>query len=230
MKVQREEISRPGLGTQRRTTAFVIRAEDFRWTGLRSTLEDLRDVSVVGETADWREALDLIGKRHPDAIFAPAEVRGTSIVVLAQQLRDSNPESKIIVLSKETNGDLQAALGRATVSGYLLWDDIDPTVLHYGLAAVVYAGLRIASPAAVEELLAAPEGHTHPRSRPPRLTEREWIVLMSLLADQTEKETAEALNLPLRTVQATVGALKRKLGARTLFTLGMRAHASGFRA
>jgi two-component system nitrate/nitrite response regulator NarL len=157
-----------------------------------------------------------IRQHHPDVIFAPVKLDGASIIPLLGHIHSCYPEIKVIVLGDELDHDELLPLGRVGIDGYLLWSGLDSLVLHRSLAAVLEAGLRVGSPAAVEAIMTPPTPKTV-------LTPLELAVLRHMVAGLAQHEIAEAEHVSLRTVERTIDTLKEKLAVPTAFALGVKA-------
>jgi DNA-binding NarL/FixJ family response regulator len=174
------------------------------------------------------EAVRTARRHRPKGILTAVELEGTSIVTLAEQLREVSPNSRIIVFTDELDGDLQAALKASNVYGALLWKGVTPKGIYWCLGAVLEAGQRVASPAVVEELVAPSEQRGSGGVQTMGLSDDEQTVLTGLVADLSESEIAEQEPMSRATIGRIVARLKRKLGVRTLVALGARAREQGF--
>lgn len=67
-------------------TLLLISSDHVGWTELRVILSGMAGVRIIGDTADLRQAADLLATTRPEIIIAEAFVGGTATVVMATQL------------------------------------------------------------------------------------------------------------------------------------------------
>ena len=218
----------PGAWVLEPARILLARSPNLGWEGLRSILREWPGIDVIAEVTRAGEAVRIAHRHHPDGILTAVDLAGTSVVTLAEQLREVSPDSRIIVFADEPDDDLQAALGATNVYGVLLWKGVTPKVIYWCLGTVLEAGQRVASPAVVEELVAPSEQRGSGGVQTTGLSDEEQTVLTGLVADLSESEIAEQEPMSRATIGRIVARLKRKLGVRTLVALGARARDRGF--
>jgi len=218
----------PGAWVLEPARIMLAKSPNLGWEGLRSILREWPGIDVIGEVTRAEEALRTARRHHPDGILTAGDLEGTSIVTLAEQLREVSPDSRIIVFTDELDHELQLALEATNVYGVLPWKGVTPKVIYWCLGTVLEAGQRVASPAVVEELAALSEQHGSGGVQTVGLSDEEETVLTGLVADLSESEIAEQEPMSRATIGRIVARLKRKLGVRTLVALGARARDRGF--
>ena len=67
--------------------------------GLGRLLERLPDMAVVGKAADGQEAVDLVGRLHPDVIVMDVSMPALDGVEATRRIKVSQPDVQIIGLS-----------------------------------------------------------------------------------------------------------------------------------
>ena len=90
--------------------------------GIRSLLEGLQGVQVVGESGDGREALELIERHRPDVALLDITMPGLNGLEVADRVPKVSPKTKIVILSMHAGEAYVAQALRAGVAGYLLKD------------------------------------------------------------------------------------------------------------
>src|SRR5437868_15378812 len=88
--------------------------------GIRSLLQTLNDVEVVGEAGDGREALRLIEAHRPDVVLMDIMMPGLNGLDAAARAARSCPSSRVIVLSMNADADSVLKALRAGAVGYLV--------------------------------------------------------------------------------------------------------------
>lgn len=68
--------------------ALLVDDERLARAGLRRLLEEHQDVTIVGEAANAKEALEQIRRLHPDVIFLDVEMPGQSGIELLENLEE----------------------------------------------------------------------------------------------------------------------------------------------
>jgi PAS domain S-box-containing protein len=110
----------------------------------------------------------------------------------------------------------EASLGllrRAGVTGYMCWRDLNADVIRDRLTALVVDGL-----AGANRSLGAPS--TRPEAS---LSQREQLLLRDLSVGMTEQHIARVEHWSERSVRRMIARVKEKLGAPSLFALGVAA-------
>lgn len=199
------------------TALTVLVADDHApvRAGVRRALER-HGITVCGEAADARSALQLALQLRPDVCLLDIRMPGGGINA-ARAIADNLPGTAVVMLTiSQDDEDLFGALS-AGASGYLL-KDIDPDRLPDALEGVL-RGEAALPRVLVARLVEAyhPHGRGHRLRVPARnaaeLTRRECEVLALLREGRTTAEIAERLVVTPVTVRTHVAAILRKLGA-----------------
>ncbi|MGH3830808.1 MAG: response regulator [Pseudonocardiaceae bacterium] len=167
---------------------------------------------VVATAADGAAALRVIPAAQPDVVLMDLHFTsgGPSGVEATRRVIDSWPDIRVLVLSASgEHADVLAAV-QAGAAGYLM--------KAASVAELVNAVRRTAEGDAVFSaglagLLLGEYRRMalHPRTDPPRLTDRETEVLRQVATGRTARQIAEALVISHRTVENHVQSTLRKL-------------------
>jgi two-component system response regulator DesR len=190
-------------GGARDGTIRVLIAEDQSMVrgALAALLALERDVEVVGQASDGREALRLAGELAPDVVLTDIEMPQMTGLELAAELRRRDGSPRVIIVTTfARSGYLRRALD-AGAAGYLLKDS--PASELAEAVRRVHAGLRAVDP----ELAAAAW------SEPDPLTDRERQALRLAGEGLTTAAIAEQLHLSEGTVRNYLSEASGKLGA-----------------
>lgn len=172
--------------------------------GLAGVLRRTRRCEVVAQAATGTEGIERFLEHRPDVTLLDRwlpDIRGEEVAV---QLREADPEARILMLSiDEGEDDVHRAL-EAGASGYVS-KSIGGAELLAAIEAVMRGEIYVAE--ALRERL------ERRRSRP-QLSRRELQVLQLLAEGRTNKEIAAALSLSEVTIKVYVGRILQKLEAQ----------------
>jgi two-component system response regulator DesR len=173
------------------------------------------DFEVLAEAGDGEAAWQAVQAQQPDLLVTDIEMPLLTGIELAQRVRDSAPDTRVVVLTTFARaGYLRRALD-AGVRGYLLKDA--PSEQLATALRQVHAGGRAIDP----QLAVAAWGEDDP------LTERERQVLRLAGEGVTSGEIARQLNLSQGTVRNYLSEAIGKLGAANRIEAYRTARAKG---
>lgn len=210
----------------------VLLADDDRLvcSGLRALLEAESDITVVGEAADGREAIDRARTLQPDVILIDVRMPKMDGVSATREIVSWPRRPRVLVL---TTFDLDEVVDDALdagADGFLL-KRATPEQLIDGIRTV-YAGDALVAPAVTRRLL-----HAYASRRPAdrqrlqlaaHLTEREADILRALAEGLSNAELAARLWLSPETVKTYVKSILGKLGVRDRTQAVVWAYRTGF--
>ena len=182
----------------------VLIAED--QTMLRGALAALldleRDIAVVAQAANGREALRLASELAPDIVITDIEMPERSGLELASDLKSGNGKARVIILTTFARpGYLRRALD-VGACGYLLKER--PVSELVEAIRRVHTGLRVIDPALAVDAWGAEEDP---------LSERERQILNRASEGLSSAEIAAQLRLSEGTVRNYLSDVINKLGA-----------------
>ncbi len=199
-------------------------------SGLRALLGAEDGITVVGEAADGREAVDRARELRPDVVVMDVRMPRLDGVGATRELVSWPHRPRVLVL---TTFDLDEVVDDALdagADGFLL-KRATPEELIEGIR-VVYRGDALVAPAVTRRLLTA-----YAARRPPdrerlrlaaRLTEREAEVLRALAEGLSNAEIAGRVWLSPETVKTHVKSILGKLGVRDRTQAVVWAYRTGF--
>lgn len=176
---------------------------------LTALLEIERDIEVVGQASDGRQALELVDLHRPDVLVTDIEMPLVSGLAVASEVARRQPATRVVILTTFARaGYLRRALD-AGAFGYLLKDSPSDTLAN--AIRRVHAGARAVAPELAQEAWT---------ERDP-LNDREREILRHALDGRNSAFIADALGLSEGTVRnylsdaiAKVGATNRVEAAR----------------
>jgi DNA-binding NarL/FixJ family response regulator len=181
---------------------------------LRMLLERERDLMVVAEAADGREAFDLAMKHKPDLVLMDIDMPNLDGVTATTLIRGCLPATNVLLLAVHDEDTRIVAAVRAGAFGYILTDVDHADLLRIIRAA--YRGEHVLSPSmpdrfARQALAAVGQAQRDSHAILSGLTDREREILACAAAGWSNKEIADHLFLSIETVKTHLHHIYQKL-------------------
>lgn len=177
-------------------------------SGLRRVLDAEPDIETVGEAPDAERAVFEAIEHKPDVVLMDVVMPGKSGIEIIPALKQSVPETKILVLSMQDDPRYLREAFEAGASGYVLKDAADTEVVD--AVRAVAAGERYVHPALGARLVQA-EADERRRAAEDPLSDREREVLRLLALGHTNQEIAKMLYISVRTAETHRAHIMQKL-------------------
>jgi DNA-binding NarL/FixJ family response regulator len=194
--------------------------------GLRALLEAESDIKIIGEAADGRASVNLATELNPDVIVMDIAMPLLNGIEATRQILQQQPEAKILVLSAHSDDAYVEQLMELGAKGYLIKQTAAQILaesirrVHRGetcLSSLVYNRLHH------HETKARANGELHAKKNASQLSSREAEVLQLIAEGKANKETADVLNISIKTVEKHRQSLMDKLDIHD--TAGLTRHA-----
>jgi two-component system response regulator NreC len=190
------------------TEITVVVADDHAVvrSGLRMLLNAAGGIEVVAEAGDVPGAVRTIAAHRPGVAVLDLNMPGGSSLEAISTLRETMPETAIVVLTMQDDPAFARQALRNGALGFVLKEAADEELLQaIRLAA---AGETYLNPRLGARLAAQPA----PAGPPDDLTDREVDVLRRIALGHTNTEIAAQLHLSVRTIETHRAHIQQKIG------------------
>ncbi|MDQ3823426.1 MAG: response regulator transcription factor [Actinomycetota bacterium] len=192
-------------------------------------LDSQRDIEVVAEAGDGREALACARDLEPDVVLMDIRMPELDGLEATRRLLRGDGATRVLILTTFDADEYVYEAMKSGASGFLL-KDVRPEQLAEAVR-VVAAGESLLAPTITRRLIEQFVRRPPPGSaRPPaleELTDRELDVLMLVARGLSNAEIAQELVLTEATVKTHVTHILTKLGLRDRVQAVVLAYESG---
>jgi two-component system response regulator DevR len=180
--------------------------------GLKALLDHHAQFEVAGEASTAKEAIEQVGRLHPDIVLMDIRLPGTSGIEACEEIVSQYPDTRVIMLTSYAEDEMLFSAIRAGASGYIL-KQIGGEDLMHALEAVG-RGEALLDPAVTQRVFqevrrAVKEEEA---SAFANLSQQERHVLLLVSEGKTNREIAKSLFLGEGTVRNYVSSILSKLG------------------
>lgn len=179
--------------------------------GIRRLLDDLPDITVVGEAENGERALEFIRTHKPDVVLLDMKMPGIDGWEVTRRLHKSHPEVKVIAVTALSTESLPSRVLQLGAMGYLTKESGSQDLT----AAIrkVYQGERYLS-AEVAQKMAIDSLQAHQDSPFDALSEREMQVMLMITRGITVQDIADRLFLSTKTINGYRYRIFEKLSVK----------------
>lgn len=170
--------------------------------GIRMLVSAHSDIDVIGEARDGAEAVAMAVELRPDVVVMDVAMAGLSGLEATRQLRQSLPDTKVLMLTMHADEDYFFEAVRSGASGYIL-KEAAPSEVVEAIRTVARGGVSFDSSLArkllddyLRRVDAGEEGESFRR-----LTDREREVLRLTADGRSAREIGDLLVLSPKTVE-----------------------------
>ncbi|MHB1324964.1 MAG: response regulator [Thermoleophilia bacterium] len=181
--------------------------------GLVRLLGEQKDIEVVGEAENGREAVQKVQELHPDIVLMDIGMPVMNGMEATKQIKKRDADVKVLVLTMHDNEEYLFQVLQAGAAGYVLKKAADSDLVN--AIHVVSRGDCFLYPSAakmvVEDYLDKLKNGQEPTSSFDTLTDREREILTLVAAGHTNREIAETLFISVKTVETHKANIMEKL-------------------
>ena len=179
-------------------------------SGLRMLLDAEEGLHVVAEAGDVPTAMQVIRAHRPHVAVLDLNMPGGSGLEAIPALRESTPETAIVVLTMQDDPAYARQALQSGASGFVLKEAADDELLE--AVRLAAKGETYLNPRLGARLAAAP---AQPAGPPDDLSSRELDVLRLIALGHTNAEIGKQLYLSVRTVETHRAHIQRKTRCST---------------
>lgn len=193
----------------------VVLADDHAMVreGLRRILEELDDISVVGQADNGLAAVSLAQQSEPDVVILDYTMPKLDAIGATERIRSLLPKTKILILTVHDNIQFAVRVLEAGAHGFLLKEEAADELI----AAVrgVNAGKTPVSPKIMEKIVTRLRRGKKARIGLDSLSAREFELLGHLGCGKNIRESARRMCVSESTASTYRRRLLEKLGLKT---------------
>lgn len=184
--------------------------------GISALLKFYDDIEVVGEASDGIEAIERAREIKPEVVLMDIGMPRLGGLEATVELRKTEPDIKIIVLTQYDDREYISRFLKAGVSGYLLKKAVGNELVN-AIRAVHRGDCYLFSSIASEVVAGYIGKDRIPAEEDPyeKLTDREKQVLKLIAEGHSHKEIATCLNISVKTVIAHQTNISEKLNVHS---------------
>ena len=186
---------------------LVVRA------GLKALLGATKDIEVVGESTNGRDAIALIERVAPHVAVLDLDMPQMDGLAATKQLVASQSPTRVLILTMHTEDEYLITLLEAGAAGYLVKNAADRELAD-AIRAVASGDVYVQPSAslALARAMSRKSEHAEERERYQALSERERDVLVLVAGGYSASEIGEKLFISPKTVETYKQRISEKLG------------------
>ncbi len=210
-----------GSGLQAPITIVLVDDHEVVRAGLRLLLDAEEDFEVVSEAGDVAVAERRVVAYHPQVLILDVNLPGGSSISAIPRFLQSAPETKIVILTMQSDPELAREALRAGATGFVLKEAAEAELIE--AVRLAAAGRTYLNPELGARLAAEVPSTIGP---PDDLSGRELEVLRLIALGHTNSEIASQLFLSVRTVESHRAHIQQKTqrGSRAELVAYAREH------
>ena len=208
--------SASGVATKRRPRrVLIVDDHPIVRQGLRRLIDQEEDLDVCAEAETVREARAAIREHRPDAIIVDISLKQGDGLELVRDVRAQYPTLPILVLSMHDETIYAERMLSAGASGYIMKQAASEQFL-VAVRRVLDGGIYVSDTVSNTMIQRFTSGNPPVAANPiDRLSNREIQILHLIGKGLSTRETAEALDLSIKTVESHRQRIKKKLTLTT---------------
>lgn len=191
----------------------VVIVDDFPGVraGIKNLLQAAKDIVVVGEGANGKEAIELAFTHNPDIMLLDVELPDLRGDIVTHRIHETQPNIKVLAVSSYSDREYIHGMLETGAVGYITKDEA-PAMLLEAIRSIMRSGGNWLSPRAVKNTRLVPIEEQ-------MLSKREIDILGQLVLNRSDKEIADFLATDENQVKSYLKLLMTKFEAESLNAL-----------
>ena len=181
--------------------------------GVKAVLSSAKDIQVIGEGSNGKEAIALVERLNPDVLVMDLSMGEMDGIAATRDLVEKGTRTKILILTMHAEDAYLVKVLEAGASGYLVKSAADRELVD-AVRSVAHGDLYM-QPSATRALakgIQRKSEHADEREKYEKLTERERDVLRYVAGGFSAPEIGEKLFISPKTVDTYKQRINEKLG------------------
>ena len=206
--------SGPPNGGKRKRRVLIVDDHPIVRQGLRRVMENEDDLVVCGEAESARDARTAIKELHPDVVIADISLKQGDGIELVRDVRAHHPTLPILVLSMHDETIYAERMLSAGANGYIMKQAASDQFLA-SVRRVLDGGIYVSEAVGTNMIQKFAAGGAYISANPiDRLSNRELQILHMIGKGMSTRETAQSLNLSIKTIESHRAHIKEKLNLK----------------
>jgi DNA-binding NarL/FixJ family response regulator len=193
-------------------------------SGIRTLLEQVPDILVIGEAVNGSEALRMVKELEPDVLLLDMEMPDLNGSQVAHQLLKDEAKVRILALSAHDDKQYIQELLTNGAAGYLVKEEVPEAIIE-AVRGVARGEQGWVSRRIAAKLSTWMREESQVRTE---LTPREVEVLRAVVAGKTNQEIGLALGISEKTVEKHLEGIFTKLGVASRVEAAVLAVREGY--
>jgi DNA-binding NarL/FixJ family response regulator len=197
--------------------ARIILADDHALivAAMRMMIERIDGLAVVAEAYNGRDAVALARTHRPDLVIMDISMKDLNGIEATAQIKQSQPETRVMILSSHTSEDFVRRAIKAGAEGYMVKDAL-AAELPAAIAAIMQGNTYLSPSISRHVMSGLREPAERGDSPLDALTARQREILQLVAEGKSTKEIARSLEVSIKTIETHRAALMERLGIRDL--------------
>jgi len=200
-----------------RVNVLLADDHDVVRTGVRTILKARENWHVCAEAANGIEAVRFAVTHRPDIIVLDLEMGKLDGLDVTRQIKEDQPQTQVVIFTMHDNEQLIREVLSAGAMAFTLKSE-GGRILIRAIECAIKRKLFL-SPRAAEVLIDSFRTSRASTEDPSPLTDREKEIVRLLASGRSNKETAGALGISVKTVEKHRAKIMRKLGFKSIVNL-----------
>lgn len=181
--------------------------------GVKAVLSSAKDIQVIGEGSNGREAVSLVERLKPDVLVMDLSMGEMDGITAAKEIVEKKLPTRVLILTMHAEEAYLVKVLEAGASGYLVKSAADRELVD-AVRAVAHGDMYMQPTAtrALAQGIMRKSEHADERDKYEKLTERERDVLRYVAGGFSAPEIGEKLFISPKTVDTYKQRINEKLG------------------